>query len=54
MYSGLLERTAHIPGVIVDNLAIAAHAAIEVAKPVSKFVRYFSRSLHHEAATTAI
>ena len=49
-----LEHTAHIPWVIVDNLANAASAAIEVAEEASKFVRYFSRSLHYDAATTAI
>ena len=48
------EHTAHIPRVIVDNLANAASAAIEVAEEASKFVRYFSRSLHYDAATTAI
>ena len=48
-----LERTAQCT-VNVDNLANAASAAIEVAKEASKFVRYFSRSLHYDAATTAI
>ena len=49
-----LEHTADIPRVIIDNLTNAASAAIEVAKEASKFLRYFSRSLHYDAATTAI